>query len=136
VAAQAEGIQQVRDRVGQLRSRVGTAMDQIRKAAVVQAEVIRQKIAIESRNLEDYRQEVTTDEGSAGGLVGRIAYQSFRRVRRQVYDLVLKADVGIIDVAWTRKRGDADKIQKLASDKDRQLRLLDDDFREVLEEVH
>ena len=68
--------------------------------------------------------------------MGRIAYQSFRRVRRQVYDLVLKADVGIIDVAWTRKRGDADKIQKLASDKDRELRLLDDDFREVLEEVH
>ena len=111
-------------------------MEQIRQAAVVQAEVIRQKIAIESRNLEDYRQEVTTDEGSAGGLVGRIAYQSFRRVRRQVYDLVLKADVGIIDVAWTRKRSDADKIQKLASDKDRQLRLLEDDFREVLEEVH
>ena len=35
--------------------------------------------------------------GNARSLVGRIAFDSFRRVRQQFYDLVLKADVGVVD---------------------------------------
>jgi hypothetical protein len=136
VVAQSQQIQALRDRSGQLRSRWATAEAQIRQVAVQRAVLIRQKIAIESENLVGYQKEVAATESNASGLVGRIAYESFRRVRRQVYDLVLKADVGIIDVAWTRKHADAEKIQKLASDKDREVRVLDDDFHEVLEEVH
>ncbi len=135
-AAKAQEVQALRDQVAQLRARCATAIGQIRDAAVAQTGIIRQKLSIETQNLDGYRQEVATAEGNAGGLVGRIAYESFKRVRRQVYDLVLKADVGIVDVAWTKKHDDTDKIQKLASDKDRELRTLDDDFHEVLGEIH
>jgi hypothetical protein len=135
-AAMAQQIQAARDQVAGLRARCDGVVQHIRQAAIEQAAIIQEKLKIETQNLDDYRQEASSQEGNASGLVGRIAYQSFKRVRRQVYDLVLKADVGIIDVSWTKKGDDAEKIQKLASDKDRETRTLDDDFHEVLEEVH
>ena len=125
----------LRARIDQLRTRDANALDAFRQAAISQADVIRQKIVIESQNLDQYSQEVAATQGSASGLVGRIAFVSFRQVRQSFYDLVLKADVGIIDLAWTRKRDETDKIQKLATDEDRELRVLDDDFKEVLGDV-
>jgi tetratricopeptide (TPR) repeat protein len=128
-------VKALRTRIEGLRRADATALEAFRRAAVAQADVIRQKIAIEAQNLDGYSQEVASTQGSASGLVGRIAFVSFRQVRQSFYDLVLKADVGIIDLAWTRKRDETDKIQKLATDEDRELRVLDDDFKEVLGDV-
>jgi TolA-binding protein len=133
--AVAQRLGAARQRVDGLRHRAAAALTAFRQAALSQAAVIRKKIDIESKNLDDYGREVATTEGSASGLVGRIAFASFRRVRQSFYDLVLKADVGIIDVAWTRKRDETERIQKLATDEDRELRVLDDDFKEVLGDV-
>jgi TolA-binding protein len=126
----------LQQRILALRVRTLGSIDSIRQAARTQAALIRQQIAEEAHNLEGYQGEVATNERNAGGLVGRIAYDNFLRVRRHIYDLVLKADVGIIDVGWTRKHDTTAKIQKLAQDEDRELKLLDDDFKEVLGEVH
>jgi hypothetical protein len=71
----------------------------------------------------------------ANNLVGRIAFDSFHRVRQQFYDLVLKANVGTVDVAFTRKQDKTVEIQKLSAQKDRELRALDRDFKEVLKEI-
>ena len=71
----------------------------------------------------------------AKGLVGRIAFDSFRRVRASFYDLVLKADVGVVDVAFTRKQDKTIQIQKLSAQKDRELKALDEEFKEVLKDV-
>jgi TolA-binding protein len=126
----------LQQRILALRVRTSGSIEAIREAARTQAALIRQQVAEEERNLEGYHGEVAVNEQNAGGLVGRIAYENFLRVRRQIYELVLKADVGIIDVGWTRKHDTTAKIQKLAQDEDRELRLLDDDFKEVLGEVH
>jgi hypothetical protein len=72
--------------------------------------------------------------GDTKNLVGRIALNSFKRVQKQFYHLILKADVGIIDVAWDRKTDKSKQIQKLAQEKSHQLKLLDQDFAEVLKE--
>jgi tetratricopeptide (TPR) repeat protein len=128
-------VRKLRTKIDGLRQRAATALETLRRAAVTQADVIREKIAIESQSLEQYGQEVASTQGVASGLVGKIAFASFREVRQSFYDLVLKADVGIIDLAWTRKHDETDKIQKLATDEDRELRVLDDDFKEVLGDV-
>jgi TolA-binding protein len=96
---------------------------------------IRDKVLAEQFLLQGYSGDVTRASGEAGQLVGRIAFDSFRRVRTQFYDLVLKADVGVVDVAFTRKRDKTSDIQKTASDKDRQLKALDEEFKEVLKEA-
>ena len=67
-------------------------------------------------------------------LVGKIAFDSFQRVRRQFYELVLKADVGLIVVAFTRKQTMTQQIQALSGQKDRELQALDESFRDLVEE--
>jgi hypothetical protein len=57
-------------------------------------------------------------------------------VRKQFYDLVLKADVGLVDVAFTRKQDKTTEIQKLSSQKDHELQSLQKEFEEVLKDVN
>ncbi len=96
---------------------------------------IRDKVLAEQALLQEYTGDVTRASGDARQLVGRIAFDSFRRVRGQFYDLVLKADVGVVDVAFTRKRDKTADIQTVAAQKERELKALDDEFKEVLKDV-
>jgi hypothetical protein len=128
-------VQEVRDRTDTLRARVTMAKNTLRDQLDRRGRVIRDKVRAEQALLSKYDTEVSTVSGSARNLVGRIAYDSFRRVRQQFYDLVLKGDVGIVDVAFTRKQDKTSEIQKLSAQKDKELRALEKDFREVLKDV-
>ena len=54
------------------------------------------EVQAEQSLLNGYGTQVATVSTQAKGLVGRIAFDSFKRVRQSFYDLVLKADVGVI----------------------------------------
>jgi hypothetical protein len=43
--------------------------------------------------------------------------------------------VGVVDVAFQRKQDKTGAIQKLAGQKDRELKALDEEFQEVLKDV-
>ncbi|MFP2910967.1 tetratricopeptide repeat protein, partial [Pyxidicoccus sp. 3LFB2] len=124
----------VRSRSDALRSRVATARGVLRTRLETRGRVIREKVVAEQQLLQRYEAEVASVTGDARNLVGRIAYESFRRVRQQFYDLVLKADVGVVDVAFTEKQDKTTEIQKLSGQKDKALRELDNEFRDVLVE--
>ncbi|AKF80390.1 hypothetical protein MFUL124B02_11945 [Myxococcus fulvus 124B02] len=122
----------VRQRGEALRGRVAQAQGALRGRVEQKATRIRAKVLAEQQLLERYEAEVAAVAGNAKQLVGRIAYDSVRRVRRQFYDLVLKADVGVVDVAFTEKQDKTTSIQKVSAQKAEALRALDADFRDVL----
>ncbi|MBM4379187.1 MAG: tetratricopeptide repeat protein [Deltaproteobacteria bacterium] len=128
-------IGQVRARGLEIKRRVDEAKRQLRAQVQTRGAQIRTKVRAEMELLRGYGGEVARVDGDARQLVGRIAIESFRRVRQQFHDLVLKADVGIVDVAFSRKQDSTQAIQKLSAQKDRELRQLDEEFREVLREV-
>ncbi len=125
----------VRDQASSVRARVATAKGKLRAQLERRGKQIRDKVLAEQELLQGYGQEVASVSGSARNLVGMIAFDSFRRVHRQFYELVLKANVGVVDVAFTRKQDKTSQIQKLSSQKDRELRALDEEFKEVLKDV-
>ncbi|WP_426749992.1 tetratricopeptide repeat protein [Myxococcus sp. Y35] len=127
--------QAVRRRLDGLRERVTTARTVLRERLEQRGRVIREKVVAEQQLLERYEAEVAAVSGDARFLVGRIAYDSIRRVRQQFYDLVLKADVGVVDVAFNEKQDKTTDIQTLSTQKDEALRELDAEFRDVLSEV-
>lgn len=118
-----------------VRERVGAAKAVLRDRVAARAEKFRATIQGEQALLDGYGRDVAQVSGNARDLVGRIAFDSFRRVRQQFYDLVLKADVGVVDVAFTRKQDKTVQIQKLSAQKDRELKQLDEEFKEVLKDV-
>ncbi len=127
---------EARQRAEALRTRVGTARQSLRTQVEQRGKDIRNKVLAEQQLLQGYGEEVTRVTGGARDMVGRIAFESIQKVRRQFYDLVLKADVGLVDVAFTRKQDKTTEIQKLSSQKDDELQSLEAEFKEVLEDAN
>ncbi|PZR09607.1 MAG: hypothetical protein DI536_21970 [Archangium gephyra] len=118
-----------------LKERVARSKTIVRQRVQQKASRLREQVLAEQQLLEGYRSETARVTGDTRNLVGRIAFDSFKRVRQSFYDLVLKADVGVVDVAFQRKQDKTGSIQKLATQKDRELKQLDDEFKEVLKDV-
>lgn len=134
-AATLRRTQAVRGQLDGMRGRVTAARTVVRERLVSRGRVIREKVVAEQQLLERYEAEVAAVAGNAKQFVGRIAYDSVRRVRQQFYDLVLKADVGVVDVAFNEKQDKTTAIQTLSTQKDEALRELDAEFQDVLSEV-
>jgi tetratricopeptide (TPR) repeat protein len=118
-----------------VRERAARAKGVLQLRVSKRAQKLREQVLLEQKLIEDYSKEAEAVTGETRNLVGRIAYDSFRRVRQSFYDLVLKADVGVVDVSFQRKQDKTSGIQKLASQKERELKQLDDEFKEVLKDV-
>ena len=125
----------LRAQITTLEQRTAAAQSALAERVRLKGQEIRGKVVAEAKLLDGYRKDVGNVSGDAQQLVGRMAYDSFRRVRRQFYDLVLKADVGVVDSAFTRKQAQTTSIQKVASQKEEELRALDQDFQPVLKDV-
>ena len=125
----------IRSSANGLRDRVAMAKSTLRDRVSRRSQRLREMVQAEQSLLQSYGGEVANVSSDAKGLVGRIAFDSFKRVRQSFYDLVLKADVGVVDVAFTRKQDKTQEIQKLAAQKDRELHQLDEEFKEVLKDV-
>ena len=128
IAPAAEQVLVLRDRAQQVR-RI------IRERAAAKLLTLRSRLERERNTVADYRKSVEGIDGGTRQLLGRIAFNSFTRVERQFYDLVLKADVGVVDTAWTQKKDRTDAITALENEKRGQLKSLQDEFGEVLKEV-
>jgi len=118
-----------------VRDRVARSKAILRERVAKRAEKLREQVMIEQRLIDSYAKETETVTRDTRNLVGRIAYDSFKRVRQSFYDLVLKADVGVVDVSFQRKQDKTSQIQKLAAQKERELKGLDEEFKEVLKDV-
>ena len=125
----------VRADTNAVRERVVRSKGIVRERVAQKAQKLREQVILEQHLIEGYRTETAAVTGETRNLVGRIAFDSFKRVRQSFYDLVLKADVGVVDVSFQRKQDKTSSIQKLASQKDRELKQLDDEFKEVLKDV-
>lgn len=118
-----------------LKDRVGRAKNTVRDRVQRRAQKLREQVFAEATLIEGFAKDTEAITGETRNLVGRIAFDSFRRVQKSFYDLVLKADVGVVDVSFQRKQDKTSEIQKKSAAKDRELKQLDDEFKEVLKDV-
>jgi TolA-binding protein len=91
-------------------------------------------LAEERTNLESYRQRLAELEDESEVVVGGIALESYNAVRKRFYDLILRADVGRIDVAWSRREEHRTRVDLLTRERSRELQALDEEFREIMDE--
>ena len=88
----------------------------------------------ETANLARYRAALGSLEGETEDVVGAITYLNFNRVHERFDDLVLRADLGKIDVSWARREDHRLRIDALTRERARELQALDDEFRDVMDE--
>ncbi len=88
----------------------------------------------ESEKLVGYRDALTSLEGETEEVVGGVTAANFGSIRDRFYDLVLRADVGRIDVSWARREEHRMRVDMLTRDRSRELQALDDEFRDIMDE--
>src|SRR5207248_11786542 len=72
------------------------------------------------------------DESKSLG--GGLAQAMFTKVADKFYDLVVRSDVGIIDVSWGLKDQKTQAVTRLTNQKSLELKAVEEDFRKVLED--
>jgi tetratricopeptide (TPR) repeat protein len=95
---------------------------------------IKTSIAEEKANVEKFRIALGQHEGEAVTVGGGITAESFKAVADRFYQIVVRSDVGIIDVAWALKDNKTQEDSRLVREQKRELKLLDDEFKGVLKE--
>ena len=124
----------LKDRLGSLDSGVRNFRDAL--AATIDHKTIQIANAVnaELELMQAYEQELKGCEHEAESLVGGVAAASFDNVKQRFYELVLKADLGVVDVSWREKEDRTQKINELVRAQKDAIDSLERDFRELGEE--
>ncbi|MCA9603194.1 MAG: hypothetical protein KC417_14270, partial [Myxococcales bacterium] len=92
---------------------------------------MRSVIDEETEKLAGYRTSLDSLSGEAEEVVGGVTYANFESVRKRFYDLVLRADVGRIDIAWARREEHRMKVDTLTRARSSELQAIDGEFEEI-----
>ncbi|MEO6951658.1 MAG: tetratricopeptide repeat protein [Polyangia bacterium] len=132
--AKAEQIQAVLARADGIEQKLRVYNGKIDVLADEKLVPIRGTIDEEKGRVAGYRALLTGYDGESAEVGGGVLAQSLRSVSTRFYNIVVRSDVGIIDVAWALKDSATKETNRLVSERKRELKLLDDDFKEVLKE--
>lgn len=116
----------VERRVRDFDQRVNTVVD--RRIARIRDQVLE-----EEARVAGYRQRLAQLESEAADVVGHLVMQSFSAVRLHFYRIVMRADLGLVDVAWEQREEHNNRARMLAEEQNREIAALNDEFAEVIE---
>jgi TolA-binding protein len=98
------------------------------------AQEMRQVLDEEGAKLTGYRAQLASLEGESEEVVGGIALDNHRKVRQRFYDLVLRADVGVVDVSWAVREEHRIRAEALSRERARALKSLEDEYRDIMDQ--
>ncbi len=132
----AEQIESILDRARAVQTKVNAFNGRIDHMLDEQLKEITTAVDDEKLKVMAYRKTLGgyTDESADVG--GGIVAENFKAVTQRFYNVVVRADVGIIDVAWALKESSTHESTKLLAERKRELKLLDDQFKEVTKISH
>ena len=85
---------------------------------------IRMSYENERNKINEYQSDLMSIKREVTEMASLAMYSNINRVRTTFSDLVLKADLGIIDVAWEKKQEKTDTILKLRTQRAKEIRAL------------
>jgi len=95
---------------------------------------IKAKLLKEQSLLELHERAIVSARDDAKRVVGEIAIDSLRGVEQTFESIVLRGDVGIVDVAWALKEQKTHQISKRVNEQRKELAVLDAEFKGIAEE--
>ncbi|MEZ4462109.1 MAG: tetratricopeptide repeat protein [bacterium] len=104
-----------------------------RMSALIDEKVgeIRGEVRAEEALLVEHRASLEELVHASEGGAGVLAYLNFMKARSKFDELVLRGDLGLIDVKWQKKEQMSTKINQLFEDRTGELRMLQEAFDEV-----
>lgn len=115
--------------------RLNTVRERLERTALDLALRLRDKIGREAANLDRYAIELDALDQEARLLVGQAAVAHFANVGGRLRDIVLRADVGIVQQAWEVREEQRTRVRALQRERAREEQHLNDELREVLDDA-
>lgn len=110
-------------------ARLQTELDQQIDARIAE---LRELVREEGSRLEVSRADYRGLRGETDQALGPVASNALAEVAEEFKGLVLKADVGVIDVAWARKQSVTQEVGSLVQEQQLRIRELETEFADVL----
>lgn len=114
------------DNLDQIDAQISGSVEQ----ALIQAKA---QLAVEEKNLADYKAEEAGYETEARDVGATALGASFKDVKAKFYDVIIRTDVGNVDVAWSQKEDNDDDLKRLNLARSRELKQLRDEFKDILD---
>ena len=95
---------------------------------------IRSTLKEEKARVAQYKTEIASYKSQTNDVAGNLTYAGFRDVAKRFYEIIVRADVGIIDVAWALKDAKSKEVSRLVRQRKMDIKMLNDEFKEVLRE--
>ena len=133
--AYARAIQPLLGRADVIESKQEEKLRSLDEQAKVKAEGLSHKVNAEVAALEIHANSLDGLGLEARQLVGEVAMQKFAVVRDRLKDLVLRADVGIVQEAWEVREEQQYRVRNLQRERAREEQTLNDELREVLDDA-
>jgi len=118
-------------RLSQQLSQTDATIDGMVTKGIEEIKVTLQK---ERQLISEYTALRTEYETEAQTIGASLLSASFKTVKDKLYDIVIRTDVGNVDVAWSKKEDNDDDLKRLGLAKSRDLKQLRDEFKFVLDE--
>jgi TolA-binding protein len=132
--ARAEQIESILDRARGVETKVAAFNGRIDAMLDERLKDIQSELNDEKAHVAIYRQQLGGYTSESADVGGGIMAESLKAVAQRFYNVVVRADVGIIDVAWALKDSSTRNDNRLVAERKRELKLLDDEFKEVLKD--
>jgi chromosome segregation ATPase len=129
--AKAEQVESILDRARGVESKVAAYNGRIDQMLDVRLKDLMAEVGDERLKVAAYRKQLGgyTDESTDVG--GGVMAEQLKAVTTRFYNVVVRAEVGIIDVAWALKDSSTRNTSRLVAERKRELKLLDDEFKQV-----
>lgn len=82
-------------------------------------------LATERANLDAYLGELTGKKSDTKVLVAEVMAAAYADVVTELESMVLRSEVGLLDVAWAMKESESEEVERLEFERDRELREID-----------
>ena len=132
--SKAEQIESIFDRARGVEQKVAAFNGRIDQLLDGRLKDLKTEVDDEKLKVAAYRQTLGGYTSESADVGGGIMAESFKAVTQRFYNVVVRADVGIIDVAWALKDSSTRETNRLVAERKRELKMLDDEFKDVLKD--
>lgn len=109
----AVGLRNARAAIDKLMGDIAMLLGSVQDRAAEQLVAIKKTLAQEQRNIADYQASVRSYEDDSRMLARQVGYTLVRAAQNRLSEIILEADLGMVDVAWQKKQEKASAVREL-----------------------
>lgn len=134
-ASYATEIKPLLGRIAVLEARLEGARKQLDAQAQNRGDEVRAVMDTEAAAMEIYASRLDTMDQHARVLVGEVARSNFIKAKDRIKNVVLRADVGLVQQAWEVREEQQYRVRDLLRERAQEERFINDELREVLDDA-